>query len=182
MRLLREVETRTRDQRRGPASPLAVHGVGASLRRSLVASLRRKPWTPVDARCRLVPLNAGENPLNYCDFMRPTCRIPYPPPSATTATYATRSGSGCAGSPVGACSVSSGGRGSSEPGSPGDSRLLSAAVPAEMAGGYPRFRGTPQTTWFSEVLRDPGWLDHPTERARRGAQKVIEQSTGWGSR
>src|SRR5437016_1046946 len=62
----REVETGTRDQRRGPASPLAVHGVGASLRRSLVASLCRKPWTPVDARCRLVPLNAGENPLNYC--------------------------------------------------------------------------------------------------------------------
>src|SRR5207245_5718956 len=62
MRLLREVEAGTRDQRRGLASPLAVHGVGASLRRSLVASLRRKPWTPVDARCRLVPLNAGRSP------------------------------------------------------------------------------------------------------------------------
>src|SRR5207244_7109202 len=59
MRLRREVETGTWDQRRGPASPLAVHGVGASLRRSLVASLRRNPGTAVDARGRLVPLNAA---------------------------------------------------------------------------------------------------------------------------
>ncbi len=37
----------------------------------------------VDAGGRAVPLGAAscrENPLNYCDFMRPTRRIPYPPP------------------------------------------------------------------------------------------------------
>src|SRR5437660_2098956 len=43
----------------------------------LVASQRRKPWTPVDARCRLVPPAAGKKPLNYRDFRSQRGRIPY---------------------------------------------------------------------------------------------------------
>jgi len=40
-----------------------------------------KPWTPVDARCRLVPPAAGKKPLNYRDFRLQRGRIPYPCPS-----------------------------------------------------------------------------------------------------